>query len=652
MYGQDTINRLPVDSLSLTADSLTSQQPQTGDYTEVKHSVDTVRRTNYWHISPLTGSILTAKPDTFLTDYFNRTNVEGAGVAVAYLGNLGLPMESRVFFERPERSEFMFFDNFWAYRKTPERFQFTNTKIPFTDVRYQSSGSRETKEERLQAMMSINFGRSLNLGFDVDYLYARGYYVSQSAKHTDWVFFGNYIADRHQVHVFVNPSSYTNAENGGIEDERWITNPDEMNSRNSSTQNIPTAFTNTWNYINGQRYYLNYRYNLGFIHETDSVFVPVSSLIYTFDMENRKHRFFSRSADDLNGFYNGANYLNPLWAEDLPNDSTQWRSVRNVLGIALREGFSRWAKFDLTAYVRNDLRKFRLMDNDPAVVYNNHDVSSTYIGGELAKRTGKFLRYSAEASLGLPGYNQGDISMSGAVETRIPLLGDTASVVARGSFKNISPSYYENHYHSRFFSWDMNFNHITRVFAGGEIIMPQTNTKISVGVENMTNYLYFGYDGTPQQYGRNIQVAALSAEQEIKLGVLHWNNQAVVQTASNDTILPLPAWCLYSNLFAEFRIAGVLTIQAGVNAHLWARYYAPSYEPATQQFKIQRLIKTGEYPLICGYLNCHLKQTRFFVEYYNLAPMMLGTNPNYFSIPMYPVNPPGIRMGVAVDFNN
>ncbi|MDR1562307.1 MAG: putative porin [Dysgonamonadaceae bacterium] len=648
-HGQDTIPQLS-DSLSLAADSLVTLHAD--DYEPVKTVIDTTRRTNYWHISPLTGVILPAKPDTFLTDYFNRTNMEGTGIAVAYLGNLGLPVESRVFFERSDRSEFMFFDHFETYRKTPERFQFTNTKVPFTNIAYQSSGSRDTKEERLQALMSINFGKSLNIGFDVDYLYARGYYKSQSAKHTDWAFFGNFISDRHQLHLLINPSSYTNAENGGIEDSRWITNPDEMDNRNSSPQNIPTAFSDTWNYINGQRYYLNYRHNLGFIRETDSVFVPVSSLLYTFDMENRKRRFFSRDSAALNSFYGGANHLSPLFAEDLPNDSTQWRSVRNVLGIALREGFSRWAKFDLTAYVRQDFRQFRLMDNDPAVVYGKKNITSTYLGGELAKRTGKLLRYNAEASLGLSGYNRGDIHASGKVETRIPFLGDTVSVAARGTLKNTSPAYYENHYHSRYLSWNRDFEHITRVFAGGELTLPQTDTEIGFGVENMTNYLYFGYDGMPLQYGGNIQVAALSVEQKIKLGALHFDNRAVFQTTSNDTILPLPAWSLYSSLFAEFKIAGVLTIQAGVNAHFWAKYYSPTYEPATQQFKIQRQTKVGEYPLLSGYLNCHLKQARFFIQYYNLAPMLIGSTPNYFSIPMYPVNPPGIRMGIAVDFHN
>jgi len=606
----------------------------------------------YWRIKPLTGVIVAAQPDTFLTDYFNRTNVEGAGISIAYPGNLGLPMESRIFSERPDRSEFMFFDNFWAYKKTPENFLFTNTKVPYTNISYQSSGSRESKEERLHALLTLNFGKKLNIGTDIDYLYARGFYKSQSARLIDWTLFSNYLSDRHQLHVFVNPSNYTNAENGGLTDSRWITNPDEMDTRNTSTQNIPTAFSNTWNYLKGQRYYLNYRYNLGFTRESDSVFIPVSSIIYTFDYENRKHRFYSRDSAALNTFYNYANHLNPDWENDLPNDSTQWRQIRNVAGIALREGFSSWAKFDLTAYVRSDIRQFNLMTNDTQNRYERHNASSVYLGGELAKRTGEILTYNAEGSIGLAGYNIGDIHAAGNIKTRIPLFGDTAAITARGYLKNISPTFYENRYHSRYFSWNNDFSNTVKIFAGGDLTLPYTNTKIGVGVENMTNYIYFANSGYPEQFAGNIQVVAATVEQNIRLGAFHWDTQAAFQTTSNDTVLPLPVWSLYSSLFAQFKIAGVLTVQAGVNAHVWAKYYSSTYEPATQQFKLQREIKTGEYPLLCACLNCHLKQTRFFVEYYNLAPMILGAAPNYFSMPLYPVNPPGIRMGLSVDFHN
>ena len=631
-------------------------------------AIDTTQRINYWRITERTGEIIPAFPDTFLTDYFNRTHMEGLGVAVAYPGNWGLPVESRIFFERNDRSDFLFADPFQAYLKQPGNFNFINTKIPYSNIAYQTAGSRQNKEERFQTLLALNLGKKLNLGISVDYLYARGFYNSQSAKHTDWVFFGNYLSDRHQIHLFLNPaSSYTNGENGGLQDDNYVVHPELVSSRNTQSKSFPTQFENTWNLLQGNRYYLNYHYNLGFERKTGktdsddneiSEFIPVSSIIYTFDYTDRKRRFYTLDSAGVDRFYNYADYLSSIRKKEFPSDSTSYQSIKNTFGLSLREGFSQWAKFDLTAFVTQDIRKFTLMDTlavvkDTTLLFAPYTANqyATYIGGELAKRTGKILRYNAQGSLGIVGYNLGDIHLSGMIETRIPFLNDTALVSAEGYIKNLSPTFYENQYHSQYFRWKNDFGKIKKVYIGGRIVVPHTQTELGLGVENLTNYIYFDNTGYPKQHAGNIQVLAASLRQNFKLGALNWDNQAVYQTSSEQAIIPLPALSVYSSLFLEFAIAKVLTVQMGVNAHYWTKYYSPTYEPATQQFKLQHDTKIGEYPLIGGFLNCHLKQTRFFLEYYNLGAMFINP-PEYFSLPHYPVNPPVVKLGLSIDFHN
>ena len=670
----DSISVVSSDSISIPSDSIRfnndsiSKQSKLGIYTPPNSTIDTTQQINYWHITERTGEIIPIRPDTFLTDYFNRTNVEGFGVSIAYLGNLGTPLESRVFFEREDRSDFLFSDNFRAYIKQPDRFNFVNTKIPYSNVSYQSAGSNVSKEERFQTFLAVNIGKKLNVGVDVDYLYARGFYNSQGAKHTDWVIFGNYLSDRHQLHVFLNPaSSYTNGENGGLQDDQYVTHPELLSGRDTQAKNFPTNLTDTWNRFTGNRYFINYKYNLGFERDTEKTdsagniiqqFIPVSSIIYTFDYTDRKRNFYSSDSAELNSYYNNADFLNPDRKNQSPSDSTSYRSIKNTFGLSLREGFSKWAKFDLTAYIMHDIRQFTLMDTVPAIPndsihyqsrINNH--YSTFIGGELAKRTGKILRYNAQASLGILGYNAGDFTLSGNIETRIPFLGDTATVSATGTIKNISPTFYEQYFHSQYFWWDNDFGKVKKVYFGGSIKIPNTNSEAGIGVENITNYIYFDETGYPKQFGGNIQIIAINLLQNFKLGALHWDNEIVYQKSSNQDILPLPDLCAYSSLFLQFKIAHVLTVQMGANAHYWTNYYSPTYEPVTQQFKLQHDTQTGDYPLLCGFLNCHLKQTRFFLEYYNLGAMFISP-PEYFSIPHYPVNPPVLKLGLSIDFIN
>jgi hypothetical protein len=682
-YGQDTIpivktaEREIFVNDSIPADSLESieAEPVSADSTKRNLSmmnvpvstIDTTKRINYWRITGQTGEIFPVIPDTFLTDYFNRTNVEGQGVSVAYLGNLGLPSESRLFLEQKDRSEFMFLDPFWAYTRQPDNFHFTNTKVPYSNISYQTAGSRQSKEERFQALLTLNINKKLNLGFDVDYLYARGFYNNQGAKHLDWVFFGNYIDDRQQAHLFINPANYTNGENGGLVDDRWITNPEEMNARNTKSLDFPTRINNTWNHLQGTRYYFNYRYNLGFERKTERTdedgneikqFVPVSSIIYTFDYTTRNRQFYTTDSASINSYYDHTDFLSPLRKNKMPRDSSSYNAISNTLGLSLREGFNDFAKFDLTAFVTQDIRNFTLMDKvlsdvPDTILFDSfkRNQSSTYIGGELAKKTGKILRYNAQGIFGIAGYNALDINLSGNIETRIPFLNDTASVSANGYIKRISPTFYENNYHSQYFWWENEFNKIEKYFIGGAIDIPHTKTRFSLGIENISNYIYFDETGYPQQHSEDIQILAAGLEQNFKLGALNWNNQVVYQTSSDQKIIALPDLSAYSSLFLQFAIAKVLTIQMGANAHYWTKYYASAYEPATQQFKIQHDMKIGEYPVISGFLNCHLKQTRFFLEYYNIGSMFINRS-DYFSMPHYPINPTILKMGLSVDFHN
>ena len=618
---------------------------------------DSTKRRYYWRITERTGEIVEGRPDTLLTDFPNRQLVEGQGIAMQYLGNLGLPAQSRIYFERPERSNFMFADNYSIYAKSPETFNFINTKIPYSNLSYMSAGGRMVKEERLSGGITANFGKKLNAGFDVDYIYARGYYQQQSAKHLNWVFFGSYIADRHRLHAFINPANQTNAENGGITDDLYITDPQAKDSRSIQSRDIPTVMRNTWNYIKGTRYYLNYRYNLGFERDTnkqDSVgnpikqFIPVSSIIYTFDFNEKFRRFNSNDSTNLDALYGSRE---PFYYTHKPlKDSTSYYRLRNTLGLSMREGFSNWAKFDLTALITHEIQNYTIMavpDDKP----EKRRQSSTYIGGEIAKRKGKILRYDAHGDFAILGYNIGDFNISGNIETRIPFLGDTASITGSAYMKNIAPAFYENTFRSKYFVWDNDFKKTRKVYFGGTLNIPHTKTNLNVGVENITNYIYFNKESVPEQYSGNIQVLAATLEQNMRLGILNWNNRLVYQKSGDEYRLPLPDLSLYSNLFIQFKIAKVLTIQMGGNINYFTKYYAPTYEPVTQQFRLQDEIKVGNYPLINAFVNCHLKYTRFFIEFYNLSSSFIN-NPAYFSTPHYPVNPQVFKWGLSWDFNN
>lgn len=62
------------------------------------------------------------------------------------------------------------------------------------------------------------------------------------------------------------------------------------------------------------------------------------------------------------------------------------------------EGFNKWAKAGLRAFVTSDLRHFTLPDSvGGRMSYNEHNLS---VGGQLLKAQGKTLHYNVTGSSG------------------------------------------------------------------------------------------------------------------------------------------------------------------------------------------------------------------------------------------------------------
>ncbi len=615
-------------------------------------------RYNVWRINERTGERYTATPDTLLYNYQQTTLPDGNSVAMGYLGNLGSPVISKLFFDRGEGSQFFFYDAYYPYNMDVDKQLFFNTRIPYSRINYQRSGSNMNKEERLETRFTMNFNRHLNFGFDLDFINAKGFYASQAAKQNNFSVYGNYLSDRIEVHAFASQTSATNYENGGITDSTFITNP-ELIEQSFNSQDIPTRFVDTWNRVKTKQYYLSARYNLGYNEPTltpgDKKFVPVASLILTSRYKDQYRRFLSYDTARVtlpNGDVVGkidTLYTNNYYKSAV-DDSTRFSTFKNTLALSMREGFRDWVKFGLTVFVEHESRNFNLLDTVADGRYR-HNEQTTTIGGILSKQQGKYLRFNAEADLGVLGENLGEFRLSGNIKTTFNIAGKDANLIGEAYIKNLKPKILERQYHSKYFWWNNDFDDTRRVYIGGKLVIPFTKTTLSVGVENIQNLIYFDKTSLPFQENENIQVVSARIDQDFKFGIFNWNNSIVYQTSSNEEAIPLPTLSAYSNIFLKTKIVDELTLQLGVDAHYHTEYYAPGYEPALLQFYNQREKKVGNYPIVTGYANMHLKQMRFFVMMYNIADLVIE-KPNYFSLPNYPVNPTLFKLGVSVNLNN
>lgn len=613
-----------------------------------------------WTMNQRTGELFLTTPDTLLYNYQHTTLPDGQSVAMGFLAPLGSPAFSKIFFDRSETEHFVFNESYSHYLKTVENQKFINTRIPYTRVDYQRSGNKQMREERLIALLTSNFGQSLNVGVDVDLLSSKGFYNSQSVKHNNFTLFGNYISDRLEGHAYMNIGKISNFENGGITDETFITNPEAI-QQSFTSRDIPVKFTDTWNTLKNNRFFISGRYNLGYFDTpTDSLqqgrgdFIPIASIGFSSQYTNQYRRFLSHDTAYVN--VNGLQmqridqfYPNIYYATAV-DDSIKYSSFKNTVSLSLREGFKEWVKFGLTGFLEYDLREYTMRDLED-LTFKTHKESAVTLGGLLSKQQGENLLFNVHADLGVLGVNLGEFRAIGNVETGFNIAGRRTSLTAEAYVKNLRPKYLQNNYQSKYFNWNNDFGDIRRVYLGGKLLLPFTNTLISAGVENLQNYIFIDADRNITQESDNIQVLTARVEQNISLGVFHWDNQVVYQKSSNQLAIPLPELSFYSNMYLKTKIVNELTMQFGVDAHYHTKYFVPGYEPALLQFYNQQEKEIGNYPISTVYLNMHLKQTRFFLMLYNVASKVIKPQ-EYFSIPGYPVNPFGLKLGLSVNLLN
>ena len=404
-------------------------------------------------------------------------------------------------------------------------------------------------------------------------------------------------------------------------------------------------------------------------------YVPVTSFIHTarFDNYRRIYQAYETPAN----FY-AQNYFNyGTAANDSIYDSTKHWSLKNTFAVALLEGFNKWAKAGLKAFLSYELRHYALptmqtpsgstiafFNGDKT--WNQHDIS---VGGQLLKTLGKTFHYDVSAEAWLAGSRAGQLHVDGHADLGFPLFGDTVQLAATAFFHRSAPSFYMNQYYGKHYMWDNNLSQEIHSRILGEFSLQKTRTKLRVGYDVLKNYTYFGIQNDRVRSGDNylvqhndlnvrqssspISLLTLQLQQDFRLGIFNWQNVLILQKSSKDDILPVPIFNAYSNLFLRFKVARVLDVDLGVDGRYFTSYYAPEYIPGIGAFGIQETeasrTKIGNYPHLNAYANFQLQHTRFFIMFTHVNSAEGG---KYFFTPHYPLNQRVLQFGISWNFFN
>ena len=216
-----------------------------------------------WTVDERFGDRTAALPDTLSHMFMNTVFTSGMRGEYNTTGNLGSPRINRIFIDRPVSEQFIFTQPYDYFVQPPDKFLFTNTLSPITNLSYNECGDKTNGEDHFKALFGTNIGKKIGVGFKFDYIYGRGYYQEQSTAHFNYTMYGSYIGERYNAHLLFSTNHQKVTENGGITDDRYITHP-EVFQDNFNESDIPTVLKKNWNRNDNLHIFFSHRYNVGF----------------------------------------------------------------------------------------------------------------------------------------------------------------------------------------------------------------------------------------------------------------------------------------------------------------------------------------------------------------------------------------------------
>lgn len=395
-------------------------------------------------------------------------------------------------------------------------------------------------------------------------------------------------------------------------------------------------------------------------------YVPVTSFIHSLRLESNERTYLAYKTPS-EYFLDRYDFINYSAPGDSLYDVTNRFAMRNIFAVSLHEGLNKYVPMGAKLFIAHQLRSYELpaLGENLTTKYNEMNFSA---GAQIIKTTGKKFNYTATGELTFAGEDVGDVKIDGEGSMGFHLFKDTVSVNLKAFYHLTNPEFLQRHYHSKFLWWDHDgFNKQMHTHLEGIFNVGRTNTTLRLAYDNLQNLVYLaesysrttnkaitGFTADYRQTSKNISLLTASLQQDLTYGVLNWQNRITFQKSSDQNILPVPAINVWTNLFLKFRIAKVLRVQFGVEAYYFTKYNAPEYCAHLGQYAVQENeeVKTevGNYPIINAYINCKLRQCRFFVMMTHLNAS--SGSGNYFLTPHHPLNKSVLRLGLAWIFNN
>ena len=206
-------------------------------------------------LNPATFKLEEIPLDTTFSPIYNYNPVYKNGFSNTFLGNSGQAAITNDFNARNYNHLFLFAIPYTMYLNKPENILHFNTRKPYSELKYLSSGTKDDSEQILSALHTQNVNEFVNVGLFYDLIASKGMYVDQNVSTNRLNLYGSYDKDDYSFTTSLHYNGYKAQENGGLLDVEDFKNktsdalnfPVQLSDANAKFKNLDLFFTHRLN---------------------------------------------------------------------------------------------------------------------------------------------------------------------------------------------------------------------------------------------------------------------------------------------------------------------------------------------------------------------------------------------------------------------
>jgi hypothetical protein len=618
---------------------------------------DTLRynRIIAWTINRYLNTPNIVSADTLQSENMTELPFYKADVGVSYLGTTGSASLLHDFFKRKQSSIFPFMEPYSLYGFTPDNIRFYNTKGPFSNLSYYTSGAKRFSEDNTKVLITRNINPSLNAGLYYHKMGTKGSYQNQRTRDKTFNMFVSYVGKKYVAHAGYIYNGVDNMENGGIINDFFV--EDTIVNSNTIDVKLKTAL----NVLSSNTYFLTHSYGVPLnLFKRDSLETTEGTIVYfghTFEYSRNKRVYTDGISDtayvDLLTGQRNHYYDNHYMSALRSYDSTFASTFDNRLFIRLQPYSSTAIISKIDGGIGYQFDKYYGFTPESYLYGEKSEKLSTgYIYGNAEGMFSKYFLWQAFLKYNFLGYRLNDLYFDANARLSLFPLDGGIHLTGRFLLDNREQPYFMKRYYSNHFQWDNNWNKTTETRIEAAVNIPDWNLEFGFKNSMIANYLYFNDNALPQQTSEILNITSLYLNSKLRWWLLRLDIRLVAQNTSNENVLPLPAISGNAMFYVESQwVKNVLNARIGFDVYYNSRFYDYAYNPAVGMFHTQSEKKLGNYPWIDIFASFKWKNANIYVKYTNAGEDILGDN-RYFSALHYPRNKRMLRYGINWFFND